>query len=136
MDVVTQFTLLILGMVMVYIYKRMRSAVDSVKGVSLPGPRPLPFLGNTFDVDTGNIHISFAYMAIRYGAIFQVNILGQISVVLNDFQLIRKAFASESYSDIFNDRPDSAFAKYLLYDSSDIAFESQGERQRRCAKCF
>lgn len=121
---------------MIYIYRRMRSAVDSVKGVPLPGPRPLPLLGNTFDIDTGNIHISFANMAIRYGAIFQVKILGQISVVLNDCQLIRKAFASESYSGIFNDRPDSAFAKYILYDSSDIAFGKSGRKTTTLRKIF
>ena len=136
MDVLTLLTLLILGLAVIFIYKRIRSALDSVKGVPLPGPRPLPLLGNTFDVDTRKIYISFANMVKWYGPIFQVNILGQTSVVLNDGKLIRKAFSSESYGEVLNDRPDNAYAKYLVYDSSDLVFGKPGKKTKTMRKMF
>ena len=58
-----------------------------------------------------------------YGKIFQLRIFGKTLVIINDSKLIRKAFASEEYGDIFNDRPENFIPRYL-----QLGFETRNER--------
>ena len=86
-----------------------------------PGPTPLPLLQNLLSVDIYKLHISCAKLAKQYGKIFKVSLFGEEIVVINDIDMLRKAFLEEEYMDIFAGRPHYFTATYILFDN-DIAF--------------
>ena len=100
----------------------------SVDGKAFPGPKSLPLIGNCLDVDFRRLHFSVSDMADTYGPIFQINLLGQNAIVINDVELERKAFGSTKYGDIFNDRPDAFWGKYVCFDCSDIVFANANKK--------
>ena len=78
----------------------------------------------SLDVDLPRIHVSYSKMADRYGHILQIKLLGQNIVMINDVDLVRLAFGSDKYCEVFNDKPSSFLGKYIFYDSSDIIFSN------------
>ena len=105
-----------------------RSRNVNVDGKVLSGPKPFPLIGNLLDVDFRRLHLSVSDMVDTYGPIFQINLLGQNAVVINDVELEKKAFGSTKYGDIFNDRPDSFWGKYVCFECSDIAFANANKK--------
>ncbi|CAH0046585.1 unnamed protein product [Clonostachys solani] len=65
-------------------WRRKRSAVPLP-----PGPRPLPLLGNMFDLPTGKIpeYEHWSKHRENYGPVSSVTVLGQCIVILNDKQI-------------------------------------------------
>ena len=123
MDVFTYLAIGLFAFVIMIWYRRTTKSSFH----SPPGPRPLPLVGNTFTLDFGRMHLTFAKFAELYGKIFKLTILGQEIIVINDIAMLRKAFQGEEFIDVFSDRPDNFFAKYFLFDS-DIAFGKANQR--------
>ena len=67
----------------------------SSKGMAIPEPPALPFIGHSLSEDLRNLHFSCEKYAEKYGKLFQLRIFGKTLVVINDSKLVRKAFASE-----------------------------------------
>ena len=90
-------------------------------GKPLPGPKPVPVFGNSFQIDIRRLHLSFYAFVTDYGKIFQINLMGQTLVILNDASLVRKAYGSFEYADVLNDRPATFFREYVLFNCNDIS---------------
>ena len=84
------------------------------------GPSRWPFIGNTFQVNSAKFHLNLDAWSKQYGPIFFCNIMKTNMVVLSSPDLIRKAFGSEKYGAIFNDRPESFTGKYLSNNYSGM----------------
>ena len=98
-----------------------------------PGPKPLPLLQNFLSVDIYKLYISFAKLAEQYGRIFKVSLFGEQIVVINDIDMLRKAFLEEEYMDIFAGRPKHFTATYIFFNS-DIGFETYNKRTKTLRK--
>ncbi len=55
----------------------------------LKGPKGLPFIGNTFDVDPKKFHLDIVSLSQQYGGTFKMSILGRDTLVISDHQAIR-----------------------------------------------
>ena len=51
-----------------------------------------------------------------------MTIFGQTSVVINDSELLRKAFSNDEYAQIFNDRPSNFAGNYIAFGGRPIIF--------------
>lgn len=72
----------------------------------LPGPKPLPFIGNAFDMikTKGQLHLQFDDYYTKYGRLFTVCILSsKPSIVVSDLEMLKEIFVKEFQS--FHDRP-------------------------------
>ena len=96
---------------------------NTSKALKVPEPPGLPLFGHSFRSDMDSLHLLCEKYAERYGKIFQLKIFWTTLVIINDSKLIRKAFASEEYGDVFNDRPKNFIPRYL-----QLGFESRKER--------
>ena len=96
---------------------------NPAKALMIPEPPGYPLIGHSFKVDMASLHLLCEGYAEVYGKLFQLRIFGKTLVIINDSKLIRKAFASEEYGDVFNDRPENFIPRYL-----QLGFESRKER--------
>ena len=117
MDALISFALCVFVFIVIFWYTR----PNKLRSNPPPGPWSPPLVGNIFSVDTTNIHMTFAKLSEKYGKIFRVSLLGNENVVINDVDLLRKAFLGEEYGEVFNDKPDTFLAKYILFNC-DIGF--------------
>ena len=65
--------------------------------MKIPGPKQFPLIGNVFQTILLDLHKSFSKMADVYGPTFQIKLLGNSIIVLNDIELVRKAYRSSKY---------------------------------------
>ena len=83
---------------------------------SLPrGPRGLPLVGNTFQVDPTGLHKTLAKWSETYGGVFTINLLGQNIVVLSSSEAIYEALVLRE--DDFSGRPTSYRLKVNIRNS-------------------
>ncbi|KAI9457535.1 cytochrome P450 [Russula earlei] len=68
-----------------------------------PGPRPLPLIGNLFDIPKEFAWLSFNRFARKYGDIISFRVFGQVIVVLNSSKASKELL--ERRGDIYSDRP-------------------------------
>ncbi|XP_069830123.1 cytochrome P450 2K6-like [Dendropsophus ebraccatus] len=69
-----------------------------------PGPKPLPIIGNIFDLDMKNPHLSYQELAKKYGPVYSIKIGVQKMVVLCGYDTVREALVNQA--DEFAGRPD------------------------------
>ncbi|XP_069831992.1 cytochrome P450 2K1-like [Dendropsophus ebraccatus] len=69
-----------------------------------PGPKPLPIIGNIFDLDVHKPYLSFQELAKKYGPVFSIKIGVQKIVVLCGYDTVREALIN--HAEEFADRPD------------------------------
>ena len=112
MDVLTSLAICVMFLMALIGYKKTRKT----RLCPPPGPWPLPFVGNVLSMDTRRMHLTFYELSKTYGKIFRVSLLGEDIVVINDINLLRKAFLGDEYGDIFADRPHTFATKYILFD--------------------
>ena len=68
----------------------MRGFADLTK-MSVPGPKPLPFLGNVLNLwRYGALHLMLFNCAKKYGKVFAISLGGKLSLVVADPQLVRQ----------------------------------------------
>ncbi|KAI6006592.1 cytochrome P450 [Pisolithus orientalis] len=70
-----------------------------------PGPRQLPIVGNAFDVNLKEPHITYTEWGKTYGEIVYCHIFGQDIIIVNSGKMARTL--AEGRSTIYSDRPHS-----------------------------
>ncbi|KAI6155078.1 cytochrome P450 [Pisolithus tinctorius] len=70
-----------------------------------PGPRQLPIVGNAFDVNLKEPHITYTEWGKTYGEIVYCHIFGQDILIVNSEKMARTL--AEGRSTIYSDRPHS-----------------------------
>ncbi|OJA10464.1 hypothetical protein AZE42_05710 [Rhizopogon vesiculosus] len=73
------------------------------KGRLPPGPTPIPFLGNVFDVKAAAPWVSYAEMRETYGDIVYTRLLNMDMIILNSEEVANELL--EGRSRIYSDRP-------------------------------
>ncbi|KAI0273278.1 CyP450 monooxygenase [Russula aff. rugulosa BPL654] len=68
-----------------------------------PGPRPLPLIGNLFDIPKEFSWLSYTQLSKKYGDILSFRAFGQVIVVLNSMKVNKDLL--ERRPDIYSDRP-------------------------------
>nr|WJZ49112.1 cytochrome P450 [Isodon lophanthoides var. gerardianus] len=63
-----------------------------------PGPYPLPIVGNIFQVDSSNIHKSFAQLSKKYGPLMSLQLGGTSSVVISSPEVSRETMTMRGSS--------------------------------------
>ncbi|KAJ8340651.1 hypothetical protein SKAU_G00352840 [Synaphobranchus kaupii] len=86
----------------------------------LPGPKPLPFIGNVLEVGA-NPHLSLTTMSERYGPVYQIQIGMRPVVVLNGSDAVRQALIKQGED--FAGRPD-LYSFQFINDGKSLAFSS------------
>ncbi|XP_060063804.1 vitamin D(3) 25-hydroxylase-like [Ylistrum balloti] len=99
-----------------------------------PGPKGMPYFGVHFQVSPGEMHKNLEKWKRQYGDIISFKILGQNIVVLNSPELIRKAFESEEFASLVNDRPPNFIGKYVMYNYRDVLLNRYSESFRKMKK--
>ena len=112
MDVLTSLAICVMFLMALIGFKKTRKT----RLCPPPGPWPLPFVGNVLSMDTRRMHLTFYELSQKYGKIFTVSLLGEDIVVINDINMLRKAFLGDEYGDVFDDRPHTFTTKYILFD--------------------
>lgn len=97
-----------------------RSTIVAAVG-DLPGPTPLPFVGNLFDIikHKGQMHLQFHDYSKKYGRLFTAFFFSKTpSMVVNDPEMLKEMFVKEFQS--FHDRPvsNTLALTMLLYTHS------------------
>lgn len=86
----------------------------------LPGPKPLPIIGNVLEVGN-NPYLTLTSMSKRYGDVFQIQIGMRPVVVLNGSETIRQALVKQG--DEFSGRPDLYSFSYIN-DGKSLSFST------------
>ena len=136
MEIILVLLILVIVFICVIIPKTLWRNRDKALGAQLPGPKSLPVIGNVLDLNFQSLHLSVFHMVKTYGAIFQIKFFGRTAVIINDVELVRKAFSSPKYGDNFNDRPDAFFGKYIAFDCNDIGFAKINKKTKIKRKMF
>lgn len=86
----------------------------------LPGPKPLPIIGNVLEVGN-NPHLSLTAMSQCYGPVFQIQIGTRPVVVLSGNDVIRQALIKQGEE--FSGRPD-LYSTRFISDGKSLAFST------------
>ncbi|XP_068432658.1 cytochrome P450 1A1 [Clinocottus analis] len=86
----------------------------------LPGPKPLPIIGNVLEVGS-RPYLSLTAMSERYGDVFQIQIGMRPVVVLSGSETLRQALVKQG--DDFAGRPD-LYSFRLINDGKSLAFST------------
>uniref|UniRef100_A0A8C1TUF0 Cytochrome P450 1A n=1 Tax=Cyprinus carpio TaxID=7962 RepID=A0A8C1TUF0_CYPCA len=86
----------------------------------LPGPKPLPIIGNVLEVGN-NPHLSLTAMSKCYGPVFQIQIGMRPVVVLSGNDVIRQALLKQGEE--FAGRPD-LYSSRFIGDGKSLAFST------------
>lgn len=124
--------LILIGIVCLYMFIGRGS---SVKGKLILGPAGLPVLGSVFEITDDNIHLKLYDYAKKFGKILRFNVIFDNIVVLNDLDLIKKAFTDERYQQYFNDRLDLFYGQYFRRGNQAIGFIIDGSSTFHDAAC-
>ncbi|EPQ56835.1 cytochrome P450 [Gloeophyllum trabeum ATCC 11539] len=95
----------------------------------LPGPKPLPVLGNLLQMPTEREWLVFAEWAMTYGDCIHLTILGQSIVVLNSFEAASDLL--EKRSAAYSSRPRLVMAGELVGFARAMALMPYTERFRQ-----
>ena len=86
-----------------------------------PGPKGKPFIGVLTELDTKKMHQQLVDWTHKYGRMISFKVNGTVSVVISDEKLIREAYNSGVYANLFNDRPDTFMGKYVVSNNLNVA---------------
>ncbi|XP_057203270.1 cytochrome P450 1A1 [Triplophysa rosa] len=86
----------------------------------LPGPKPLPIIGNVLELGN-NPHLSLTAMSTCYGSVFQIQIGMRPVVVLSGNEVIRQALLKQGED--FAGRPD-LYSMQFISDGKSLAFST------------
>uniref|UniRef100_A0A8C7UA71 Cytochrome P450 1A n=1 Tax=Oncorhynchus mykiss TaxID=8022 RepID=A0A8C7UA71_ONCMY len=112
---VAMVTLCLVYMIMKYMHTEIPEGLKR-----LPGPKPLPIIGNVLEVHN-NPHLSLTAMSERYGSVFQIQIGMRPVVVLSGSETVRQALIKQGED--FAGRPDLYSFKFIN-DGKSLAFST------------
>ncbi|KAJ8017131.1 hypothetical protein DPEC_G00014570 [Dallia pectoralis] len=95
-------TLLGAGLVLLVLYIYVSGSSSKPQGKEPPGPRPLPLLGNLFQLDFKRLYQSLFEMSKKYGPVFTVQIGPKKVVVLAGYKTVKEALVN--YAEEFGER--------------------------------
>ena len=101
-----------------------------------PGPKGKLLIGVATDLNPKTAHLTLAKWAETHGALYSFRVFGLTSVVISDVRLIRKAYSSEAFQGVLNDRPETFVGKYLAYNYSDVGFAKYHDATVKLRKCL
>ncbi|XP_057841298.2 cytochrome P450 750A1-like [Cryptomeria japonica] len=120
----------VVGMIIIFMWVIFRD-FKTKKSILPPGPRPLPIVGNLFQL--GELpHHSLTNLAKKYGPIMYLR-LGSFPTVVVSSPAMAKEFL-KTHDLVFANRPKSSSAKYMGYNGGDIFFSNYGEHWRQMRK--
>ncbi|KAI0674482.1 cytochrome P450 [Trametes maxima] len=99
-----------------------------------PGPRPLPLIGNVFDMPMSNIGASFMDITAKYGDVVYMNVLGQPMVILGSFKALSELL--ESKSAVSSDRPYSPMSEMIGFSQWDFVLMGYNSCWRTRRRAF
>jgi len=93
-----------------------------------PGPKPLPIVGNLFDIPKDDACVRYASWSKEYGDVISLSVLGQVLVVLNSHEAIKKTALRHAAA--FSGRPFIQSAHMMKWDENNLALIPYGKRWR------
>ena len=115
-----------------YMTRGRRKTRDPSLGKTLPGRKPHPIVANSLMFDFYRLHIDLG----QYGPIFRLDLMGQTAIVISDVNLLKKAFNSDVYGDVFNGRVDSFSGKFFEFDCNGLLFGTITKKTMQMGKMF
>ncbi|KAI0064239.1 cytochrome P450 [Artomyces pyxidatus] len=79
-----------------------------------PGPKPLPIIGNLFDVPHEASWLRYTEWANTYGDILSVRLLGQVIVIANSAKVAKDLLEKRAIN--YSDRPSIPFYEMMKWD--------------------
>ncbi|EGO03737.1 hypothetical protein SERLA73DRAFT_69572 [Serpula lacrymans var. lacrymans S7.3] len=98
-----------------------------------PGPRPIPFLGNTLSIDKYQPWLTCTGWRKQYGELVHVNLIGQTAITIDSSSLAHRLLDQRSRK--YSIRPVFALAKLFGWDFSTTTMP-YGERLRRHRRIY
>ncbi|EIW55305.1 cytochrome P450 [Trametes versicolor FP-101664 SS1] len=101
-----------------------------------PGPRPLPFIGNLFDMPTKHIAPALREIGSRYGELTYLNMLGQPIIILNSYEAAIGLLEGRSANT--SDRPRLVMAELTgyMYEFAVQGYTQEWRIRRRLFHTF
>lgn len=96
------FTLISVVIVYIIFNQRKKSQFPN-KCISLPGPKPLPIIGNLHQIKDVPMQNFIDRFSKEYGPIFKVHYGAETWIILNDYEIIRDLLVKRGA--IYSSRP-------------------------------
>lgn len=113
----------ILTIVMLFIYWSGTRGFANLKKLNVPGPKPLPFLGNMLELKKyGALHLLHLDYLKKYGKVFTVSLGGKPSLVVGDPELLKQIMVKDfpHFRNRFAiQKPDGVFGKNVFIARED-----------------
>ncbi|XP_062401258.1 cytochrome P450 2K1-like [Sardina pilchardus] len=107
-QVPSTFSLLVAGLLLLLAYLHYSSVSSPEKGKKLPGPTPLPIIGNLLQLDLRSLHEALCKLSKTYGSVFAVHFGPKKIVILSGYKTVKEALVN--HAEEFGDRDvDPAF---------------------------
>ncbi|XP_052008204.1 cytochrome P450 1A1 [Xyrauchen texanus] len=117
---VSESLVAIITLCIVYLIMRLMRTKIPEGLQKLPGPKPLPIIGNVLEVGN-NPHLSLTAMSKCYGSVYQIQIGMRPVVVLSGNETIRQALLKQGEE--FSGRPELYSTKFIS-DGKSLAFST------------
>ncbi|RXN18444.1 cytochrome P450 1A1-like protein [Labeo rohita] len=117
---VSESLLAIITVCLVYLLMRLMRTKIPEGLQKLPGPKPLPIIGNVLELGK-NPHLSLTAMSKRYGPVFQIQIGMRPVVVLSGNDVIHQALLKQGEE--FAGRPD-LYSSRFIRNGKSLAFST------------
>ncbi|OWM82836.1 hypothetical protein CDL15_Pgr029197 [Punica granatum] len=128
----SRFILLLFPTILFVILLMNYAYTDCYRKRKLPlGPPKLPVIGNLHQL--GNLpHLSLLHLAKKYGPIIYLHLGWVPTVVISSAKMAKEVM--RTYDLVLSNRPRLFAAKYIFYDSTNIAFSPYGAYWRQIRK--
>jgi cytochrome P450 len=110
----------LIGPIICFLFIALGAMTSKTKKRFAPGPTGIPFFGSFFDIDMKNLHLDFMRWKEQYGNIVSFKLNGKNILVLNNAEIIRKAFASDDIGPLMSDRPLNFMGEYIAFGYKDV----------------